>query len=150
MKYPLLDQYWAKVGGGAFMNGIRLGARPQHLKDLSGCSVCLQCKPNWTAPLAKQLNASLVTGGSGRHPNEMEPKYGNAKNLYAGRDTGGKEVHAIRIIGSSTGALACLASGQIDVFQYVPIPYSGNRIRTLIAAIVVVIGTPSASLGMSA
>lgn len=49
----------------------------------------------------------------------MEPKYDNAKKLYAGREAGGKEVHAIRIIGSSTGALACLASGQIDVVQYV-------------------------------
>jgi fructose-1,6-bisphosphatase/inositol monophosphatase family enzyme len=51
----------------------------------------------------------------------MEPKYDNAKKLYAGREAGGKEVHAIRIIGSSTGALACLASGQIDVVQYVAI-----------------------------
>ncbi|KAG7527553.1 hypothetical protein FFLO_06821 [Filobasidium floriforme] len=96
---PFLNElYWAKTGGGAFLNGIRLGARPQHLKDLSECSVCLQ----W---------------GSGRKPEIMEPKYDNAKKLYAGREAGGKEVHAIRIIGSSTGALACLASGQIDVVQ---------------------------------
>jgi fructose-1,6-bisphosphatase/inositol monophosphatase family enzyme len=48
--YLLLNQYWAKTGGGAFLNGIRLGARPQHLKDLSECSVCLQCKQTiWLA-----------------------------------------------------------------------------------------------------
>lgn len=51
----------------------------------------------------------------------MEPKYDNAKNLYKGRAEGGKEVHSIRMIGSSTGALCCLASGQIDIFQYVMI-----------------------------
>lgn len=49
----------------------------------------------------------------------MEPKYDNAKKLYKGRAEDGKEVHSIRMIGSSTGALCCLASGQIDIFQYV-------------------------------
>ena len=114
-------QYWAKVGGGAFKNGVRLGQRPQHLKDLSSCSVCLQCKSACHDTESSLIEVLTCSGGSGRRPNIMEPKYANAKKLYSGLDQGGKEVHAIRMIGSSTGALACLASGQIDIFQFVPL-----------------------------
>jgi fructose-1,6-bisphosphatase/inositol monophosphatase family enzyme len=47
----------------------------------------------------------------------MDPKLANARKLVLAKEEGGKQVHAVRIVGSSTGALTLLAAGQVDCFQ---------------------------------
>jgi len=47
----------------------------------------------------------------------MGTKLVNARKLAMDTENGGKQVHAIRIVGCSTGALMLVAGGSVDIFQ---------------------------------
>ena len=76
---------------------------------------------NVSRPLRSSLHQLTrlrhYTGGSNRTERVMGTKLTNARRLAMDTQSGGKQVHAIRIVGCTTGALMLVASGSVDLFQ---------------------------------
>ena len=101
------------------MNGLPLPltGKAQPLQDLAACCVSLECKSFLEVIPASSNTLAPPTGGSNRTERVMGTKLTNARRLAMDTQSGGKQVHAIRIVGCTTGALMLVASGSVDLFQ---------------------------------